>query len=169
MRVPAILVIGVILGSGSAAAQSISGDALPPVFMGSIHPVVPVSGEGAWMLQVISRGGVTGGGTVDLIISSTGLVKYVSGGERERMGAGELGTLTRRIHGMNPSHWAIGSRLGTCSDCVATLLVLTVREPDAVRTYAAFWDASTRGLIPPDVLEIHDLAVGRIRQVSFGK
>ncbi|HKE82126.1 MAG TPA: hypothetical protein VKB50_00155 [Vicinamibacterales bacterium] len=168
MRALAIFVIAVVLGSGSAAAQSISGDALPPVFMG-IHPVAPVSGEGAWTLQVISRGGVIDGGTVDLIITSTGLVKHVGGGERERMGTGELSTLTRRIRGIYPSHWAIGSRLGTCSDCVTTLLVLTVREPDAIRTYTAFWDATTRGGIPADVLEVHDLAVGRIRQVSFGK
>jgi len=169
MRTPAIFVIAVVLARGSAAAQSGSGDVLPPAFMGSIHPVVLVSGDGAWTLQVISRGGVTGGGADDLVIRSTGHVRYPGGGDLGRMGAGELATLTQRIHGMNRWHWAIGSRLGTCSDCVATLLVLTVREPDGIHTYTAFWDATTRGGIHADVLEIYDLAVGRIRHVSFGK
>jgi hypothetical protein len=168
-RALAILVIAVALGSGSAASQSGSADVLPSVFMGSIHPVVLVSGDGAWTLQVISRSGVTGGGADDLVIRSTGHVRYPAGGDLGRMGAGELATLTQRIHGMNRSHWVIGSRLGTCSDCVATLLVLTVREPDGIHTYTAFWDATTRGGIPADVLEIHDLAVGRIRHVSFGR
>jgi hypothetical protein len=167
MRTLAIIVIGLLAGSGSTAAQSSSGDALPVAFMGSVS-VAPPEGEGAWMLQVISRGGLTGRGTGDLVIVSNGIVKQMNGGHLERMAPGELRTLAQRIRGTDRSRWTIGSRLGSCNDCFATLIVLTLREPDGIHTYAAFWDATTRGRIPADVLQIHDLAVGG-REVAFGR
>ena len=135
--------------------------------MGSIRPILPpVDG---WALQVISRGGLTTGDTGDLVIRSNGVVEYVSGGDAVRMARGDLNAIAQRIHGMDRSQWTIGSRLGNCSDCVATLVVLTTRDADGIHRYIAFWDPTTRGRISPDVIKIHDLAVGSTRQVAFGK
>jgi hypothetical protein len=71
-----------------------------------------------------------------------------------------LTPLAQRIRVTSPSLWTVGSRLGTCNDCFATLVVLTLRGRDgALQTYTAFWDATTRARIPADVLQIHDLAL----------
>ena len=54
----------------------------------------------------------------------------------------------------------MNSRLGTCNDCVATLVMLTLRDQDgAVRTYTAYWDPTTRASVPADVIQIHDIAL----------
>lgn len=112
-----------------AAARSAAGQSsdLPPVFMGSVHAIPLPDGDGAWVLQIVSRGGFTGRGTGDVIVMSDGLVRR-SSAATESMSPEALGSLSRRIRRTNPAQWTVGSRLSRCSDCVATLIVLTVRS-----------------------------------------
>jgi hypothetical protein len=43
---------------------------------------------------------------------------------------------------------------------VATLIVLTVRAQNGlVETRTAYWDATTRAVIPPELLQLHDTAL----------
>ena len=157
MRTLANLIVVVAVATGSAAAQSDQVQ-LPPVFMGTVEPVVPPEGAGAWTLQVITRGGFTGRGADDVVVVSDGSVRRPSGTTPMRPEA--LTPLAQRIRVMSPSLWTVGSRLGTCNDCFATLVVLTLRDRDGtLQTYTAFWDATTRARIPADVLQIHDLAL----------
>jgi len=143
--------------AGSAAGQS-SGD-LPPVFMGSVQAISLPDGDGAWVLQVISRGGLTGRGAGDVVVISDGRVTRLGVGT-ESMRPEALGSLRDRIERTPAAVWRLGSRLGKCNDCVSTLVVLTVREHGGiVRTYSSFWDSTTLAGIPDDVRQIHRSAV----------
>jgi hypothetical protein len=142
--------------AGSAAGQS--NDDVPPVFMGSVHAIPLPDGDGAWVLQVVSRGGFTGRGAGDVVVISDGRVRRVSSGT-ESLGLEALEPLAQRIRRASSLQWT-GSRLSRCNDCVATLVVLTVRERDGVvRTYSSFWDSATFARIPDDVREIHQVAL----------
>jgi hypothetical protein len=157
MRTLVNLIVVAAVTIGSAAAQSALGE-LPPVFMGTVKPVVPPDVAGAWTLQVITRGGFTGRGADDVVVVSDGSLRRTSGITPMRPEV--LMPLAQRIRVTSPSLWTVGSRLGTCNDCFATLVVLTLRDRDgALQTYTAFWDATTRARIPTDVLQIHDLAL----------
>jgi hypothetical protein len=138
---------------------------LPPVFTGVAQPIEPPGQTGAWVLQVISRGGLDGRGTGDLTIKSDGtatLVTPVKGAAS--IHPDTLVSLNQRIRSVATPRWAVSSRLGICSDCTATLIVLSIREPNGlVSTYTAFWDATTTASIPEDLRRIHDLAL-TIRQ-----
>jgi len=155
--IAALALVGLCLGS-PASAQSIT--ELPAVFMGSVHAIPLPEGNGAWVLQIVSRGGFTGRGAGDLVLLSDGRMR-VGGDSTQPMQPEPLTVLSQRIRNTVPSSWTIGSRLrSTCNDCVATLIALTLRDSDgALHTYTAFWDATTRAGIPDDVLHLHDLAV----------
>jgi hypothetical protein len=146
-----------------AAGQSSSADVLPAVFMGSVQSIVPPDRSGAWTLQIISRGGLTGRGAGDVVVVSDGSVRRAADRGSSSLRPEDLTSLTRRIRAANLSQWH-GSLLDSCNDCFATLLVLTLRGDDGVvRTYTAYWDSATRARIPPEVLQIHDLAVNPLR------
>ena len=85
----------------------------------------------------------------------------VTGGAREAsIRPDTLVSLNQRIRTIATPQWSVDSRLGICSDCPATLIVLSVREPNGlISTYTAFWDATTKGRIPEDLRRIHDLAL----------
>jgi hypothetical protein len=122
---------------------------LPPVFIGAVQALEPPDQPGGWTLQVITRGGFEGRAT-ELTIRSDSVSIHPD----------TLVSLNQRIHTVTIPRWTVDSRLGICSDCVATLIVLTVRQPNGlVQTHTAFWDATTKATIPEDLRRIHDLAV----------
>jgi len=150
------LVLALVVAD-SAAGQSSD---LPPVFMGSVHGIPLPEGDGAWVLQIVSRGGLTGRGTGDILVISDGRVRGPSASGMESIGRDAISSLARRIRRTTPAQWTVGSRLSRCNDCVATLVMLTVRERDGiVRTYTSFWDAATMAGIPEDVRSIHQVAL----------
>ena len=96
----------------------------------------------------------------DIAILSDG-TSLAPNGEHAMLRPEIVKPLAERIHGMNPSRWGAGSRVGTCNDCVVTLVRLTVRDQDGtVRTHTAYWDATTRASVPEAVIQIHDIALG---------
>ena len=153
--------IAIALVLALAVARSAAGRSsdLPPVFMGSVHAIPLPEGDGAWVLQIVSRGGITGRGAGDVVVISDGrLARPKSGTESIR--PEEFASLTKRIREASPTRWTTGSRLSKCNDCIATLVVLTVRERDGiVRTYTSFWDSATLAGIPDDVRVIYSVAL----------
>lgn len=118
-------------------------------------------GDGAWVLQVVSRGGLDGRGRADLAITSQGNVTCSSTETpcAKNLASSALQSLVERIGIATRSPWS-GSNLGLCRDCVATLLRLRRREPGgAQRTYAAYWDVTTLGTVAADVRGLYELAV----------
>lgn len=145
-------------GAGSAAPQA-TDVPFPPIFAGSTRIYEPPPGADAWLLQIISRGGFTGRGAGDLIVASDGTMTWSGGPIPARPDA--LDVLAQRIRSTPPMRWPGRSRLSTtCSDCVATLVLLTVRDTDGgLHTYQAYWDSVTRVDVAPEILQIHDLAL----------
>jgi len=130
-----------------------------------VRQIEPPETPGAWVLQVISRGGLDGRGTGDLAISSDGALTLFKSATAASAPPGVLRSLRQFIQTTAPSQWTAGSRQGLCSDCLATLIVLTLRQSDGLlQTQTAFWDATTKGSVPADVLRIHDLALSLKRQ-----
>jgi hypothetical protein len=158
-----ILVMAVVLvGAVSSVATGQSNRVeviLPPVFLGAVHTIEPPGQAGAWALQVITRGGFEGRPT-ELTIRSDGRVNAFTGNTAPTVHPDALDSLGQRIRTLTTPQWTVDSRLGICSDCVATLIVLAVRAPNGlVHTYTAFWDATTKSTVPVDLRRIHDLAL----------
>jgi hypothetical protein len=157
MRKPAALIaLAIAMAAFTQAPQPRN---IPLLFTGTVRHVQPPEGPGAWLLQVISRGGVGGHGTGDFSISSTGGLILLGRGTTGEVPSEVLRLLGEYVRTSAPSQWTVDSRLGICSDCVATLMVLTVRDPAGLlQTYTVFWDRTTRGHVSSEVLRIHDLA-----------
>jgi hypothetical protein len=137
-----VLLSAVILiaGAGAAAAQ-----ALPVRFSGAVPAAAIPAGERAWVLQVITVGGIMGRGTPPFTITSEDV---------------DLAWLHDAVRQAPAWDWS-GSALGsTCSDCYSTLLILTTRDDTGMpRRYVAYWDPTTRAKLAKDVARLHDMAV----------
>lgn len=137
---------------------------VPTIFTGAIRPLQPPDGAGAWLLQVVTRGGLGGGGTGDFAINSTGSMTIFTPERRVAVQADVLARLRDFVSTSTPSQWSARPPASLCSDCVSTLIVLTVRTPEGgVQTYTSVWDATMKGRIAPDALRIYDLALS-VRQ-----
>jgi hypothetical protein len=133
---------------------------IPLVFAGAVRQILPPEGPGAWVVQVITRGGLHGSGASDLAITSAGALTRSDPDRTSAVRADLLNSLGKYVRASTPSQWAAGSKLSVCSDCVATLIVLSLRDSlGTVQTYTTFWDTTTRANISADVLRIHDLAL----------
>jgi len=133
---------------------------IPLVFAGAVRQIMPPEGPGAWVVQVISRGGLGGRGSSDLAITSAGGLTLSEPGPSPALRADVVNSLGKYVRTSTPAQWAAGSKLSVCSDCVATLIILSLRDSvGTVQTYTVFWDTTTRGNISADVLRIHDLAL----------
>ena len=165
MRTLTTLMVLITAVSGSSAGQQLPRDGIPLAFVSAVRQIEPPETPGAWVLQVISRGGLDGRGTGDLAISSDGALTLFKSATAASAPPGVLRSLRQFIQTTAPSQWTAGSRQGLCSDCLATLIVLTLRQSDGLlQTQTAFWDATTKGSVPADVLRIHDLALSLKRQ-----
>ena len=126
-------------------------------------PKLP-EGEGAWVVLVISRGGILGVGRGDVALNSLGEVvckpeKACAGPPR----AGALKSLSEAAVALATKKAEIkpGS---ACNDCYSTMLTLQRREPDGkVRTYAFHWDDLSAAQLPADVLRLYDAATAAAR------
>ena len=145
------------IGFVAARAQPL-GD-VPAMFSGSIRPLQPPDGAGAWQLQVITRGGIGGRGTGDFAINSAGNMTVFTPDTTMTVQAEVLGRLSEYVGTSTPSQWSAKLAPSLCSDCVSTLIALTVRTPaGGIQTYTAVWDPTLRARVGADALRIHDLA-----------
>jgi len=137
---------------------------VPIIFAGAIRPLQPPDAAGAWQLQVITRGGLGGGGTGDFAINSTGSMTVFAPDTTVAVQADVLGRLREYVSASTPAQWTVKPGTSICSDCVTTLIALRVRTPEGgVQTYTAVWDPTMRANVSPDALRLYDLAV-RVRQ-----
>lgn len=149
---------------GPVAAWTQSRGELPPVFTGAIRPLQPPDEAGAWQLQVITRGGIGGAGTGDFAITSTGSITVFAPRATGAVKPDALGLLRDLVSTSTPSQWSIEPKVSLCSDCVSTLIALTVRTPaGGVETYTAVWDPTMKARVSRDAIRIYDLALS-VRQ-----
>jgi hypothetical protein len=153
----------VVAAAGVALGQTDRGvSVLPPVLMAeAVRVLEPPNEAGAWALRVITRGGFAGR-RVDMTIRSDGTTSLSTTGDAPILVQPyTLMSLGQHIREVTASPWTVESRLSTCSDCTATLIVLAVRTQEGpVNTHMAFWDVTTKSAMPVELLRIHELAVG---------
>ena len=141
------------------------GESLPPELRDAFKPVGLPEGKGSWALQLITRGGIAGGGRGDVTVTSDGRVtcgpSAAPCGLRRQAAAPDL--LSRLVAAAKPSKWKAPAA-GTCADCYLTLFVLQRREGSGrEKTYTFYWDDTTAAAVPADVKAI----VGAMAGVAF--
>lgn len=157
---PIVAMLSLAIAAIGAVATPQPRGEVPVLFSGAIRPLQPPDGTGAWHLQVITRGGLGGGGTGDFAINSTGSMTVFAPDATVAVQTGALGRLREYVRLSTPSQWTVKPGASLCSDCVSTLVVLSVRTPAGdVQTYTAVWDPTMRAHVPPDALRIYDLAL----------
>jgi hypothetical protein len=162
---PVSLFLCAVLAAGGTAAGLQPAGEIPLRFAGAVRPLQPPTEGGSWVLQLITRGGMGGQGTgEDLAISSTGSLPLLPHDSGRAVQTKDLQRLRGYVSGSTPSQW-IGRSVSICSDCVSTLLVLTVRTSDGgVRSHTAFWDPVTKPSVSEDATRIYDFA----RSITLG-
>jgi hypothetical protein len=131
----------------------------------AVQRLDPPAKPGAWVLQVITRGGLDGRGTGDLTIDSNGDANFVHPSDGSAMRAQRLGVkpLDQSVRGILASQWTAAPPPGICSDCVLTLMHLTLRGTDnSVQTYSVYWDATSQAQVAPELMRVHDLALAMV-------
>lgn len=103
MRTLTTLIALILAVSGSAAGQQLPRDGIPLAFVGAVRRIQPPENPGAWVLQVISRGGLDGRGTGDLAISSDGALTLFKSGTAALAPPDVLRSLRQYIETTAPS------------------------------------------------------------------
>ena len=155
MKKLAILIASIVAAGTLTEGRQAPAD-VPPQFAGAVRKLDPPEAPGAWVVQVLSRGGLGGRGTGDRAISSAGGLTLFDPGTTGAVPPDRLHLLGEYVRTSTPAHWTSISA-SVCSDCVTTLMVLRVRDASgAVQTRTVSWDPTTRGKVPAEVLRIYD-------------
>jgi hypothetical protein len=157
---PIFAIVWVLIATGVTPARTQTPGDVPPIFAGVVRPLQPPPEPGGWVLQVITRGGIGGRGSGDFAISSTGSLPFPAPEGPRVVPANDLRLLREYVSTSTPSQWTARPVVSFCSDCVSTLMVLTLRTAaGTVHTYSAAWDQTTKGTVSEDARRIHHLAL----------
>jgi hypothetical protein len=128
---------------------------LAPVAQAQTPQLFLPDGNGAWLVQVVTRGGLTGAGQGDFAVTSEG--KSVCNRPEQRclrdFKAAEFHRLVEMIQaGKLPI-----PLVSLCSDCITRIITISRRDATGiVHTYTAMWDETTKGRLPQEVIRIYD-------------
>src|SRR5688500_20382190 len=97
-----IICLGVALAL-FGSSQPTGADRIPPVLARAVQPLQPPPAAGSWILQVISRGGLDGGGTGDFTLASNGEATFVwPSGAASSVSLELVKRLDQSIRGLRP-------------------------------------------------------------------
>jgi hypothetical protein len=119
------------------------------------------AGNGTWVVQVASSGGLTGTGDgTDFALSSEG--KIVCGPALscpDQFAASEFQSLLDAIRPDMPVP-LVPQVVSLCRDCITNTITIRRRDPMGVEyLFTASWDVTTKSRLPEEVLRIYDAAV----------
>ena len=105
----------------------------------------PAAASGAWVLTVVSTGGLAGGGLGTFTLTSEGTVACRPAACVTPLSAVQLQKITTALGAIASEDWSPQKRrrllgAGTCIDCGRTTVTLRRREAQDVRTYDTSWD-----------------------------
>lgn len=132
------------------------GESLPPELMDAFKPAELPEGKDSWALQIITRGGLAGGGRGDVVVTSDGRVSCSQQAApcAVKPPGAALASLSRLVAAARPSKWK-SSAGAACRDCYVTLFVLQRRAGDGqAKTHMLHWDDTTAAAVPADVKEM---------------
>lgn len=101
------------------------------------------TGDGAWVLRVVSRGGITGIGRGNFTISSDARLTCSRPGCAPTLSDARVRQIGEMIAAIDTAAW-LSQPKSTCSDCYETVLTVHRREGETIRVYVAEWDDSQR-------------------------
>jgi hypothetical protein len=122
--------------------------------------------QGAWVIRIETSGGFAGKGAGHLTVSSAGELFCVDiapcpsrliPDRQQWLSALVAGVLERKTPDATP----LPSR---CSDCVTTMMTLSVRTGDGERVRRYTWDVSTMKAIPDEVLRLYQATGEAVRR-----
>ncbi len=118
-------------------------------------------GNDAWVVEVMTRGGFDGKGLGDYRVTSAGKLNRDYRGRLDEIIVKNesLQIFAEFIPPATKVEWGKYG-FGTCMDCVATFLRLKTRDKDGkVRTWIAYWDATTQRRVPSEVTRLYDAVI----------
>ena len=107
------------------------------------HAQEPPAGDDAWVLRVVTRGGITGTGRGNFTISSDGQLMCSRPGCAPTVSEARVRQIGEMIAAIDAAAW-LSQPKSTCSDCYETVLTVHKRQGENVRSYVAQWDDSQR-------------------------
>jgi hypothetical protein len=128
---------------------------------GGPSPLELPKGEGAWVVQVVSGGGVMGVGRGNFTVTSDGRAACQPARETcpASLAAEALRPLSEAVAAAATQSWQ-GRAEDVCHDCYFTVMMLQRREPSgAARTYLFTWDDLAAAKLPADVRRVYETAL----------
>jgi hypothetical protein len=126
-----------------------------------IPQMVLPDGNGSWVVQVVSSGGLLGtGGGEDFAMSSEG--KIVCKPEMRCSEQFALSDLQPLLDVFQPTTLPAPAPqvVSLCRDCITQTITISRRDSiGVVSRYAASWDVTTKSSVPPEVIRIYDAAL----------
>jgi hypothetical protein len=123
-------------------------------------PLKLPKGDGAWVIQVFTSGGLAGRGKGDLTVSSRGALTLTQAGAEcaQALAPDSLQTLAQAVMSAQTKSFEAAPS-GVCHDCYMTVMLLQRREAGGrTRTYRFSWDDVTAAKVPADVMLIYRTA-----------
>ncbi len=120
---------------------------VPIIFHSALSSASAPAEKGGWEVRIVSRGGFSGMGRGDIIVESSGRVicANVEGACRDAISGEPLRALAAFVKNAQATEWG-APKLGYCSDCFSTMLILKRREENGeLKTLLSYWDDTTWG------------------------
>jgi hypothetical protein len=154
--------------TSQVSGESIQPNIIPvhPVLGNTLRPVELPQREGAWAVQIVTRGGVMGTGKGDLIITSEGeaIFTHVGASRTVKLLPDADRKIGQAVASTKPTNWNTPSS-SLCNDCYITMLALYRRDA-GIKTYIVEWDDVTTGELPDDVTELYATAMSLKDELS---
>jgi len=116
-------------------------------------------GNSAWLVQVVTSGGLMGKGGGDFAISSEGrIVCSLQLKCAQDFKPLNLQPLVEVIHAVDLPTPAVPI-VSLCRDCITRTITVSSRDSTGVlRVYTASWDDTTKSKMPREIIRIYDAA-----------
>ena len=130
---------------------------LPGHVLAQTPQLILPDGTGAWLVQVLTTGGILGKGDLDFAVSSEGkMTCNVEVRCPKNFKPADFHPLVETIRAdlflVRPS-----PAISLCSDCITRRISISQRDTMGnVQTYTAWWDETTRDQVPQEVIRIYD-------------
>ena len=139
--------------------KSLGGDwSLPAELNGAFEPAKLPKGKDAWVVQIVTRGGFTGRGRGDVILTSDGDLRCslsVFNSCANTLSPAALESLSKLVASANPKEWK-GKPVGLCRDCYVSLLALQRRDAKGRgESYKVHFDDTTLAQMPEEVRRLY--------------
>jgi hypothetical protein len=130
---------------------------LPRLLLTQTPQMLLPDGNGAWLVQVVTFGGILGKGDLDFAVSSEGKMSCsfqvrcptdFKAADFHPL----VGTIRDVVFPARPS-----PAISLCNDCITRRITISRRDSmGIVQTYTGSWDETTRDQVPQEVIRIYD-------------